>query len=71
MKRIKEGELIELSSAGKKLQQNADVVGLFGIVFEYVKLERHPYKIDWYNRDGTIKSWPMSRYEIKRFKGTK
>ena len=71
MKRIKEGELVELSSAGKKLQQNADVVGLFGIVFQYVKLEKHPYKIDWYNLDGTVKKFPMARYEIKRFKGAK
>ena len=70
MKRIKEGELVELSSAGKKLQQNADVVGLFGIVFEYEE-GQHPYKIDWYNLDGTIKKFPMARYEIKRFKGAK
>ena len=71
MKRIKEGELVELSSAGKKLQQNADVVGLFGIVLEYAKLEKHPYKIDWYNLDGTVKKFPMARYEIKKFKGAK
>ena len=71
MKRIQEGELVELSSAGKKLQQNADVVGLFGIVFEYAKLDKHPYKIDWYNLDGTVKKFPMARYEIKRFRGVK
>ena len=29
MKKIKEGELVELSAAGKKLQQNYDVTGLF------------------------------------------
>ena len=28
MKKIQIGELVELSSAGKKLQQNADVIGL-------------------------------------------
>ena len=71
MKKIKEGELVELSSAGKKLQQNADVKGLFGIVFEYAKLDKHPYKIDWYNLDGTVKKFPMARYEIKKFKGKK
>ena len=71
MKKIKEGELVELSSAGKKLQQNADVIGLFGIVFEYAKLDKHPYKIDWYNLDGTVKKFPMARYEIKKFKGAK
>ena len=71
MKRIIEGELVELSSAGKKLQQNYDVTGLFGIVFRYVKLDKHPYKIHWYNLDGTIKEFPMARYEIKKFKGAK
>ena len=71
MKRLEEGELVELSSAGKKLQQNADVKGLFGIVFEYAKLDKHPYKIDWYNLDGTVKKFPMARYEIKKFKGAK
>ena len=71
MKKIQNGELVELSSAGKKLQQNADVVGLFGIVFEYAKLDKHPYKIDWYNLDGTVKKFPMARYEIKKFKGAK
>jgi len=71
MKRINEGELVELSSAGKKLQQNADVIGLFGMVFEYAKLDKHPYKIDWYNLDGTVKKFPMARYEIKKFKGAK
>ncbi len=70
MKKIKEGELVELSSAGKKLQQNADVVGLFGIVFEYEE-GHHPYKIDWYNLDGTVKKFPMARYEIKRLKRAK
>ena len=71
MKKINEGELVELSSAGKKLQQNADVIGLFGMVFEYAKLDKHPYKIDWYNLDGTVKKFPMARYEIKRFRGAK
>ena len=71
MKRIKEGELVELSAAGKRLQQNADVVGLFGVVFQYAKLDQHPYKIDWYNLDGTVKKFPMARYEIKRLKGAK
>ena len=71
MKKIQTGELVELSAAGKNLQQNADVVGLFGIVYEYAKLEKHPYKIDWYNLDGTVKKFPMARYEIKRFKGAK
>ena len=70
MKRIKEGELVELSAAGRKLDQNSEVYNLFGIVVQYKK-EQHPYKIDWYNLDGTVKKFPMARYEIKRFRGVK
>ena len=68
MKRIKEGELVELSAAGRKLDQNSEVHNLFGMVVEHKGNTRHPYKIDWYNLDGTIKKFPMARYEIKRFK---
>ena len=70
MKKIQAGELVELSAAGKKLQQNADVIGLFGIVMRYEK-GRHPYKIRWFKSNGVLKEFPMARYEIKRFKGAK
>ena len=71
MKRLQNGELVELSSAGKKLQQNADVIGLWGMVMEYDPTNRHPYRIQWYNTSGTTKKFPMARYEIKRFRGAK
>ena len=71
MKKIQTGELVELSSAGKKLQQNADVIGLWGMVMEYDPTNRHPYRIQWYNTSGTTKKFPMARYEIKRFRGAK
>ena len=71
MKRIEIGELVELSSAGKKLQQNADVAGLFGMVMRYERLEKHPYKIRWFKSNGELKEFPMARYEIKRFRGAK
>ncbi len=70
MKKIKAGELVELSSAGKKLQQNADVIGLFGLVMCY-KEGQHPYKIHWFKDNGELKQFPMARYEIKRFRGVK
>tara|TARA_B100000424_G_scaffold200950_1_gene158093 strand:- start:206 stop:418 length:213 start_codon:yes stop_codon:yes gene_type:complete len=70
MKRIENGELVELSAAGKKLDQNHNVLGLFGMVVEY-KNQRHGYQIDWYKKDGTTYNFPMARYEIKRFKGAK
>ena len=71
MKRIENGELVELSAAGKKLQQNADVRGLFGMVMRHDSLDRHPYKIRWFRSDGGLKEFPMARYEIKKFKGKK
>ena len=55
MKRIQNGELVELSSAGKKLDQNSDVVGLWGMVVEYEPTNRHPYRIQWYQTSGTTK----------------
>ena len=70
MKRIENGELVELSAAGKKLDQNSAVMGLFGMVVGYNE-HNHPYQIEWYKKDGTIYKFPMARYEIKRFKGAK
>jgi len=70
MKRIQNGELVELSAAGNKLEQNHNVKGLFGMVIEY-KNQRHGYQIEWYRKDGTTHNFPMARYEIKRFKGAK
>ena len=72
MKRIKDGELVELSAAGRKLDQNSEVVGLWGMIVKYKgKFERHAYQIDWYKPDGTIYKFPMARYEIKKFKSKK
>ena len=71
MKRIQNGELVELSSAGRKMKQNAEVKGLFGMVVEYRDNNNHAYQIEWYKQDGTTKKFPMARYEIKRFRGGK
>jgi len=71
MKRINNGELVELSAAGKKLEQNSEVLHLFGMVVQFRNNSNHAYQIDWYKPDGTIKKFPMARYEIKRFKGAK
>ncbi len=71
MKRINNGELVELSSAGRKMKQNAEVVGLWGMVMESDPTNRHPYRIQWYKTSGTTKKFPMARYEIKRFRGAK
>ena len=71
MKRMEAGELVELSAAGKKLDQNSDVRGLWGMIVKYRQDNNHCYQIEWYKPDGTTKKFPMARYEIKRFKGAK
>ena len=71
MKRIQNGELVELSAAGRKLDQNNEVYHLFGMVMRCERLEKHPYKIRWFKANGELKEFPMARYEIKRFKGAK
>lgn len=68
---IEIGDLVELSSAGKRLKWNNEVKGMFGMVVEYGKTKHSRYQIEWYKPDGTTKPYPMSRYEIKRFRGVK
>ena len=67
---IQTGELVELSAAGKNLQQNSDVYGLFGMIVDFQK-GQHPYKIRWFKPNGEFKEFPMARYEIKKFRGAK
>ena len=64
------GDLVELSSAGSKAKQNSEVYGWFGVIVE-IKGRNHPYRIDWFKPDGTLKRVPMARYEIKKLRGKK
>ena len=64
------GDLVELSAAGSKAKQNSEVYGWFGVIVD-IEGHCHPYKINWFNPDGSIKSVPMARYEIKKLRGKK
>ena len=64
------GDLVELSSAGSKAQQNSEVYGYWGMIVE-ITGNNHPYRIDWFRPDGTTKKVPMARYEIKKLRGAK
>jgi len=64
------GDLVELSAAGKKVKQNSEVYGYWGMIME-IKGLQHPYMIDWFRPDGTLKRVPMARYEIKFMRGKK
>ena len=68
------GELVTLSAAGRKSQQNGEVVGLYGMIIEIHHNNKHPYRIHWYGSKKRLSSGdnphqlPMARYEIKRYK---
>ena len=64
------GDLVELSAAGSKAKQNEEVWGLWGMIVQ-IKGQVHPYRIDWFRPDGTLKFVPMARYEIKKLRGKK
>ena len=68
---MKIGDLVELSAAGSKAKQNEQVWGLMGMIMELETGSHHPYKIDWFRPNGTLKSVPMARYEIKKLRGKK
>ena len=70
------GELVTLSSAGRKMMHNSEVVGLYGMIVRIEDRGNHPYKIHWYGTTKRLTSGdephqlPMKRYEIKRYRGT-
>jgi len=64
------GDLVELSATGKKAQQNSEVYGLWGMIIK-IEGHTHPYRIDWFRPDGTLKRVPMARHEIKFMRGKK
>ena len=76
--KYKVGELVELSTAGRKLQQNDKVYDLIGIIIEHKRAptnpnlwDRYPYIIQWVGMTGGDGTFPMKEYEIKKVRGTK
>ena len=79
--KFKVGDLVMLSAAGKRVDQNSYAVGGWGIIREIVdKSWRHntkssdyyPIKAQWYNGDRFGEDWTRSMrykpYELKFFK---
>ena len=71
---MKIGDMVVLSSAGKKNSQNESVLGKIGMIVEINKTA-YPYQIKWYGqgivyggRNGLL---PCKRYEIKLLKAKK
>ena len=67
---MQEGEIVELSAAGRKIKQNKQCYGLIGLITRIEldgNITAHPIKIEWLGRG----HYPMKRYEIKRVRGVK
>ena len=64
MSKFVAGDLVTLSSAGKKNQHNYTVQGLIGIVTENRGHHNYPYQVRWIGLsiDPLL---PMKEYEIK------
>ncbi len=69
--RHKAGELVELSSNGRKLQQNSRVVGMIGMVLRHVQSDQYPYIIQWFGFTEGDGTFPCKEYEIKRVRGNR
>ena len=71
--RYKIGELVELSSAGRRNKHNDKVYGMIGMVLKYERSngnwDKYPYRIQWFGYDRGDGSFPMKEYEIKRVRG--
>ena len=73
--RYKVGDLVELSTNGRKLKQNDKVYGMIGIVLRHEKDEqgrwdKYPYVIQWIGMTEGDGTFPMKEYEIKRVRHT-
>ena len=66
------GDLVELSSAGSKNQQNMAVYGKIGLLVQINK-DQYPYIVEWYgvernfnNGNNPTSVLPCKRYELKK-----
>ncbi len=77
--KFKVGDLVMLSAAGKRVDQNSYAVGGWGIIREVEAYnnwrkpsDHYPIKAQWYNGDRFGEDWTRSMrykpYELKFFK---
>ena len=70
--RYKVGELVELSSAGRRNKHNERIYDMIGMVlsYEYHQItgnyDKYPYRIQWFGYTQGDGTFPMKEYEIKR-----
>ena len=68
------GDMVQLSSAGRKSQQNYLVTDKIGLVIKIDRSE-YPYHVQWYGGDGKLPNHhgnhgvlPCKRYELKKLR---
>ena len=67
MSKWKIGDLVTLSAAGRKSQQNEDVMTGFGMVIKITKSwNRYPIHCSWIG--GDVAHQTFKDYELKKFK---
>ena len=71
--KFKVGDLVQLSAAGKKSDQNSHALGGFGIVIWLGEsYSNYPIQTNWINgvdfKDGQIRRVDFKPYELKFFK---
>ena len=79
--KFKVGDLVVLSAAGRRVDQNSHAVGGWGIIKEIYTVnpfkrtgEHYPIKAQWYNGEGfgrdNTRNVHFKPYELKFFKKT-
>ena len=67
--KFKAGDLVELSAAGKRSQQNTDMLGGFGFVETIAESDQaYPIKCKWWKKDMTVCNGHFKPYELKFYK---
>jgi len=67
--KFKVGDLVTLSAAGKRSQQNHDVMTGFGLVINVSThwSDNYPIRCEWLG--GNVEQQTFKEYELKKFKG--
>jgi uncharacterized protein YodC (DUF2158 family) len=67
--KFKAGDLVELSAAGKRAQQNTAFVGGFGFIETIMVSEQaYPIRCKWWNADMKVINGHFKPYELKFYK---
>ena len=72
--KFKAGDLVELSAAGQKAQQNMECYGGFGFIETIILVDQHgrtqayPIKCKWWKKDLEVINVNFKPYELKYFK---